>query len=76
MLKHVAPIDPRASIPDPERGQFLPPEGRTVPWTPYWAGMAMREEITVSDAQDEPVAAAESPATVEAEPAHGAHPDA
>jgi len=73
MHKHVAPIDPRSSIPDPERGQFLPPEGRTVWWTPYWAGMLAREEITVSDAQDVPVA---DEAADPAEVAHETHPDA
>lgn len=75
MHKHVAPIDPRASIPDPERGQFLPPEGRTVWWTPYWAGMLAREEITVSEPQDAS-AAATSDEPAPAEPANEAHPDA
>lgn len=73
MHRHVAPIDPRASIPDPERGQFLPPEGRTVWWTPYWAGMLAREEITVSEPQDVPVA---DEAAAPADAAHEAHPDA
>jgi len=81
MRKHVAPAHPGASIPDPDRGGFLPPEGRTVPWTPHWAGMAAREEIAVTDAPDEVAPEAtdstEAPAPVQsaAEP-HEAHPDA
>jgi len=63
MLKLVTPANPKASIPDPDRGNFLPAEGRVVSWTPYWAGMAAREEIEV----------AEVPAEVEPEPA--AEPD-
>ena len=52
MRKHVAPAHPEASIPDPDRGGFLPPDGRTVAWTPFWAGMLLREEITVGDPRD------------------------
>ncbi|MCJ2143735.1 DUF2635 domain-containing protein [Methylobacterium sp. E-066] len=74
MRKHVAPVLAQASIPDPERGGFLPPEGRAVSWTPYWAGMAAREEITVAEAPDEPAAAAE--ASLPTADAHEAHPDA
>ena len=91
MRKHVTPVDPKASIPDPDRGGFLPPEGRDVPWTPYWAGMSARKEISVDDAQDEPTAVRsdapapvepadephEAPAPIEpAEGQHEAHPDA
>jgi hypothetical protein len=61
MRKHVAPSTPTASIPDPERGGFLPPEGRVVSWTPHWAGMALREEILVTDAVEEAEAAPAAP---------------
>ncbi len=79
MRKHVAPVLAQASIPDPERGGFLPPEGREVAWTPYWAGMAAREEITVTEVPDEPAAGSESTPPAAGEPgadAHEAHPDA
>lgn len=49
MQKHVTPADARASIPDPVRGDMLPAEGRSVAWTPYWAGMAARDEVRVSE---------------------------
>ena len=65
MRKHVAPIHPDASIPDPDRGGFLPAGGRVVSWTPHWAGMLAREEIVVSDAPEEAEPAAEP---VKAEP--------
>lgn len=68
MLKHVAPVDPKASIPDPDHYGFLPAEGRTVAWNAYWAGLAAREEIAVTDARDE---AADEPA-----PAAEAHTEA
>ena len=64
MLKHVTPADPAATIPDPERGQPLPPEGRAVTWSAYWASLEMREDITVAAVPDEP-----EPAAVPAEPA-------
>uniref|UniRef100_UPI000A98F7D8 hypothetical protein n=1 Tax=Methylobacterium sp. CCH5-D2 TaxID=1768765 RepID=UPI000A98F7D8 len=47
--KHVTPADPAATIPDPSRGRPLPPEGLAVTWGPYWAGLAARGEITVSE---------------------------
>lgn len=57
MRRHVAPALPTASIPDPERGDFLPPEGRVVSWTAHWAGMSLREEIIVSAVPEEVEAA-------------------
>ena len=65
MLKHVCPSTATASIPDPDRGGFLPVEGRVVAWTPYWAGMMLREEIVVSAAPDE---AEPAPAVAEVAP--------
>ena len=49
MYKRVTPVEPTASIPDPHRGDCLPPEGRVVAWNAYWAGLAAREEISVAD---------------------------
>lgn len=69
MRKHVTPVHPDASIPDPDRGGFLPPAGRTVTWTPHWAGMLMREEISVGDPQDAPAAEAKTPETADPETA-------
>lgn len=69
MRKLVTPADPKASIPDPDRGGFLPAEGRAVTWTPYWAGMALREEITVAEVPTEaPAAEIEPEPTAEVEP--------
>lgn len=65
MLKHVAPVDPKASIPDPDHHGFLPAQGRAVSWNAHWAGLAARGEIVVTDAVDEPIEAAAE-----------AHPDA
>lgn len=76
MLKHVAPIDPAASIPDPDHRDFLPPKGRDVPWTPYWAGLSARDEIVVSEAGAPPVIAPEAPPADEAPPAGEPHADA
>ena len=60
MRRHVAPADPGATIPDPERGDALPPEGRTVAWSAHWATMAARSDVTVGEPQDE-VAEPEAP---------------
>lgn len=54
MRKHVAPADPSATVPDPERGRALPPEGLPVDWSPYWAGLALRGDIVVTDPPSEP----------------------
>lgn len=47
MRQHVTPSQPTATIPDPQRGDALPAEGRPVEWSAYWAGRLAREEITV-----------------------------
>jgi len=67
MRKHVAPADPAATIPDPSRGRPLPPEGLPVTWGPYWAGLAARAEIVVSEISEETDAEAPAPADVLAE---------
>ena len=54
MRKHVAPAHEGASIPDPARGRDLPAEGIAVDWTAYWAGLALRGDIVVSEIADEP----------------------
>lgn len=54
MRKLVIPALPTASIPDPDRGDVLPPGGRVVDWTPHWALMALRGEVTVADPSAEP----------------------
>lgn len=54
MRKLVVPALPTASIPDPERGDCLPAEGRVVAWTPHWARLAVREDVTVAEPPAEP----------------------
>lgn len=49
MRKLVKPAHPDASIPDPERGTDLPPEGRAVTWSAHWARMAARDDVEVSE---------------------------
>lgn len=62
MRKHVTPADPAATIPDPERGRALPPEGAEVTWSPYWAGLAARQDVTASDVAEPAEPASELPA--------------
>lgn len=59
MRKHVTPADPAASVPDPDRRDVLPRDGREVVWSPYWARRAARGEVTVTDLAE--VAAPEPP---------------
>lgn len=81
MRKRVTPLDPAATIPDPDRGDALPPDGRDVAWTPYWAGMAARREVQVAEITASPLPTdvlegepdAEPPAP---EPADATPPDA
>ena len=54
MRKLVVPALPTASIPDPERGDCLPAEGRVVAWTAHWARLALREDVTVAEPPAEP----------------------
>ena len=64
MRKHVMPADAGASIPNPERGRPLPPEGETVGWTPYWAQLQARRDIVASDMPEiegDPVTASDAP---------------
>lgn len=75
MRRHVTPALPDAAIPDSARGDTLPPAGRTVEWSPYWAGRLMRSEIVAAeiaaDAAVDAVPAPEAgpPASPEPEPA-------
>lgn len=69
MRKLVVPALPTASIPDPERGDFLPAEGRVVDWTPHWARLALREDVTVGEPPAEPSHEAPEPDAVPVEPA-------
>ena len=69
MRKHVTPADPAATIPDPAGGQPLPPEGRTVTWSAYWAGLEMRQDITSAVLLDEPEPAGDAAAPVVVEDA-------
>ena len=55
MRKLVVPALPTASIPDPERGDCLPPEGRVVAWTAHWARLTLREDVTVAEPPAEPL---------------------
>lgn len=36
MRLHVAPARPGLKVPDLVHDDFLPPEGREVPWSTYW----------------------------------------
>lgn len=47
--RHVAPVDPAATIPDHERGGTLPAAGLPVTWSAYWALLEQRGEIIVTD---------------------------
>lgn len=71
MRKHVTPATPGASVPDPDRGDVLPSQGRPVEWSAHWARLAARGEIAVTDPapEAEPEAASEA----EPEPAEAAH---
>lgn len=60
--KFVRPSIEGAAIPDPDRARDLPLSGQEVEWTPYWAAVAERGDITVSDLE-QPIA------SVDAEPA-------
>lgn len=75
MRKLVIPALPTASIPDPDRGDVLPPGGRVVDWTPHWARLAAREDVTVAEPPTEPEPdapreAVEAPVPVESAEAH------
>ena len=74
MRKHVTPVDPAATIFDPERGRALPPAGLTVSWTAYWAGLALRKEITAEDLPDKLPAEGDDPAPAADEAAAPAEP--
>lgn len=78
MRKHVAPADPAATIPDPSRSRPLPPEGLPVTWGPYWAGLAARAEIVVSEISEKtvPEAAVSTDAPAEAPTPKGTKPTA
>lgn len=51
--KFIKPARKGASIPDPGRGRDLPWEGIEVDWSPYWAGLLERGDITVKNAETE-----------------------
>lgn len=53
MRRYVRPADPGATIPDPERGDALPPDGREVTWSAHWAVMLAREEISADPPRNE-----------------------
>jgi hypothetical protein len=53
--KFIKPARKGASIPDPDRGRDLPWEGIEVDWSPYWAGLLERGDITVKDVEAEAV---------------------
>lgn len=48
MRKFVKPAVKGASIPDPTHSRELPQDGIEVEWTPYWAGLEARGDITVN----------------------------
>lgn len=51
--KFIKPSRKGASIPDPDRGRDLPWEGLEVDWSPYWAGLAERGDITAKEIEPE-----------------------
>jgi hypothetical protein len=51
--KFIKPARKGASIPDPDRGRDLPWEGLEVDWSPYWAGLFERGDITVKEVESE-----------------------
>lgn len=36
------------AVPDPDHGDDLPPEGRAVNWSPYWARRERDKDVTVT----------------------------
>lgn len=40
--RHVKPADELGRIMDPEDGEFLPPKGKVVKWSPYWERLRLR----------------------------------
>lgn len=68
MRRHVTPAEPAAAIPDPERGDNLPADGRPVTWNAYWAGLALRGDITFEDIEDAPAEAQQPPPASPAKP--------
>jgi hypothetical protein len=49
---------PGAQVPDPERGDLLPPDGREVQFTQYW-----QRRINDGDVTEDPAPASTTPAT-------------
>ncbi|WP_201829578.1 DUF2635 domain-containing protein [Microvirga zambiensis] len=72
--KFIKPARKGASIPDPDRGRDLPWEGIEVDWSPYWAGLLERSDITVKEVETEPVQA-KPKAKRTAAPAQRAEPE-
>lgn len=60
MRVHVRPAHPEASIPDPERGRDLVPEGLEVEWSAHWANLARRGDVIVGEAPEAEVESAPS----------------
>lgn len=54
---HVTPAEGRV-VPDPERGDHLPPEGRTVTRSPYWVRRIKDQDVTEGKARPADVEAA------------------
>jgi hypothetical protein len=55
--KFIKPSRKGASIPDPDRNRDLPWDGLEVDWSPYWAGLLERGDITVKDVEAEAIQA-------------------
>lgn len=47
---HVTPNEGRV-VPDPDHGDNLPPEGRTVARSPYWARRIKDQDVTAGEPQ-------------------------
>lgn len=54
------------SVPDPVRGDFLPPDGRNVEPNQYWYRRQLDGDITLTEAvtQDSPDAAEQNPTKI------------
>lgn len=67
--RHVKPADEFGRIMDPEDGEFLPPKGKVVKWSPYWERLKLRgDEIVHRAAADPTEAEKDEPDAAEAEP--------
>lgn len=57
----VKPAHPDATIPDPDRRDRLPPEGREVVWSHYWEGHLVKGNVVPVEPAPSPDPAPQAP---------------